>query len=200
MATWYFIASPHPADKKRKKAEFIHEIERIFDGLAKDNLKSGCDLLFKATPALSATLLRRNDIEEKYTIKGLKSISKLSKQRNLNIKIDFNMLSNLGPKGRLDAMKQLLGMFDGYYKYKVKQEEYYKNNPNAHRYSYGSWREEQLKRKSKSFGLPFTEIPKKEDVESFLFPCSIKYNDQVIAMMARFNELVEEEEENGKCV
>ncbi len=180
--------------KKKKSTETVKVIERIFGDVETARVDEACAIIEKSTPAVSVSLLKRNDISEKYTLKGLKALSKLSKQRDLDIKIDFDTLKNLGPKARLDAMKQLLGMFDKYYQFK-------KNvDPNSYGYGY-SWKERRLKNKAKEYSLPFTEIPKREDVEKFLFPCSLKYNDEVVSMIERFNELIsQKEEDNGKCI
>lgn len=175
--------------KKRKSSQNVKIMERVFLNFETNRINEACEVISKSTPAVSATLLRRTDICEKYTIKGLKALSKLSKQRDVEIQIDFDMLKHLGPKGRLDAMKQLMGMFDKYYKFIQENK-----NVSSRNYSY-NWKEKQLKRSSKEFNLPFKEMPKREDVERFLFPCSIKYNDEVVAMIDRFNELSQKEEE-----
>lgn len=174
--------------KSSKTQTNINMVEKAFMFLNKNDLKDGCVAMAKGTPAVSVFLLKRDDVEEKYTITGLKSLSKLSKQRNLDIKIDFNTLKHLGPKGRLDAMKQLMGMFDKYYKFK-------KEKQNNNSYYYG-WKEKQLKKNSKEYSLPFKEVPNKEDIETFLFPCSIKYNEEVVNMIERFKELINQEGEN----
>jgi len=165
--------------KKRKSKQNIHLIETIFVSLDKDFINDASKILASSTPAVAASLLRRSDIDEKHTLKGLKALSKLSKQRDVEIKIDFDMLQHLGPKGRLDAMKQLMGMFDKYYKW---QQQY---NTQDNRYYY-----RRRKPKERKYDLPFKEVPSKDDVEKFLFPCSLKYNDEVVAMMERYNELV----------
>ena len=73
------------------------------------------------------------------------------------------MLKHLGPKSRLDAMKQLLGML-GYY---------YSSNKYQH---------------------PFKTLPERSDVLEFLFPCSLKYNDQVKELVKRYDELTRQKE------
>lgn len=181
--------------KKKKSAQNIKIMEKIFVGFDKDRIDEACALLAKSTPAVAATLLCRNDIPDKYTITGLRSISKLSKQRNIDIQIDFDMLKHLGPKGRLDAMKQLMGMFDKYYQFKRDQAARMKNNPNYNNYSYSYNKERKLKSKAGTFNLPFKEVPKREDIERFLFPCSLKYNDEVVSMIERFDELIGQKEE-----
>jgi len=181
--------------KKKKSAQSIKIMESIFIDFDKDHIDEACQLLAKSTPAVAATLLHRNDIPDKYTIIGLKSISKLSKQRNINIQIDFNMLKHLGPKGRLDAMKQLMGMFDKYYQFKREQEARQSANNLSYQNYYNSHKERQLKINAKKFNFPFKEIPKREDIERFLFPCSLKYNDEVVSMIKRFDELVNQKGE-----
>jgi hypothetical protein len=125
--------------------------------MSDDKLPMACEALSSGTPAVSAILLSRNGIPEDFTIKGLKAISKLSKQKNINIKISFDMLKHLGPRSRLDAMKHLLGII---------------TNCN-----------------SKQRELPFTKLPMREDVEFFLFPCSIKYNSEVVELVEHFSNL-----------
>ena len=104
-------------------------------------------------------LLARNDLPEEYVIMGLKSISKLSRQRNVALEIDLDALKNLGPKSRLEAMKQLLGLV----------------------YSYN---------RIKPTKLPFKNTPNREDIEKFLFPCVLKYNEEVSLIIKRYEELV----------
>jgi len=179
--------------KKRKSKQNIRLIETIFINLKSEFVKEASKILSNSTPAVVASLLRRTDIDEKHTLKGLKALSKLSKQRDVEIKIDFDMLKHLGPKGRLDAMKQLMGMFDKYYKWNQK---YLNATASGSSYYYN-----RRQPKEKEFNLPFKEIPNKDDVELFLFPCSLKYNDEVVAMMKRYNELVNlKEVSDGKCV
>jgi len=177
--------------KKKKSSEIVNVMERIFVGMVSDRIDEACAIVSKSTPAVIASLLKRNDISEKYTLKGLKALSKLSKQRELNIQIDFDTLKHLGPKARLDAMKQLMGMFDKYYQFK--------QTVKPSNYSYGyNYKERRLKSKAKEYSLPFKTVPKKEDIERFLFPCCLKYNDEVVSMMQRFDELTsQKEEDNG---
>jgi len=149
--------------KKKKSSEIVNVMERIFVGMVSDRIDEACAIVSKSTPAVIASLLKRNDISEKYTLKGLKALSKLSKQRELNIQIDFDTLKHLGPKARLDAMKQLMGMFDKYYQFK--------QTVKPSNYSYGyNYKERRLKSKAKEYSLPFKTVPKKEDIERFLFP------------------------------
>lgn len=181
--------------KKRKNSHTIKLIEDIYMNLDKTHAKKGSEIIAKSTPAVSVALLKRSDIPEKYAIKGLRSLGKLSKQRSLDIKIDFDMLKHLGPKSRLDAMKQLMGMFDRYYTFKRQQAERKKTNPN---YRSGWWeqrKERKLKAQAVEPELPFTTAPTRSDIEKFLFPCSLKYNDQVVEMMQRFDELIGQKEE-----
>lgn len=158
--------------KKKRSSANVKLIEDLFIKLPSDKVEDACNIIAKATPAVSACLLSRSDINEKYTLKGLKALSKLSTQRDVNIKIDFQMLKHLGPKSRLDAMKQLLGMLGNYYSYQNKTKEH-----------------------------PFKKLPQKSEVETFLFPCSLKYNDQVVELIKRYDELTRQKEvSNGKCI
>jgi len=180
--------------KKKKSIETVKVLERIFIEMEPDRIDEACAIIVKSTPAMAASLLRRNDIPEKYTLKGLKALSKLSKQRDLNIQIDFDTLKHLGPKARLDAMKQLMGMFDKYYQFRQTVD------PNNYGYGY-RYKERRLKAKSKEYSLPFKEVPKRAEIEKFLFPCCLKYNDEVVSMMERFDELIsQKEEENGERI
>lgn len=150
---------------KRKSRYDIERLELVFKNL-KNDVEKCAEKLTQGTPALSACLLSRNDIQEKHIIKGLKSLSKLSRQRATEVKIDFNMLKNLGPKSRLDAIKQLLGMNLGYL------------DPNR--------------------VIPFKEMPTKEDIETFLFPCSLKYNEEVSRIIERYENIIAKENNNAK--
>jgi hypothetical protein len=144
--------------KESKSKYKVGNIETIFKVLTKkENFEAAAKLLSEGTPALQACLLSRADLKEEYITKGLKSISKLAKQRNVSAKIDLEVLKNLGPRSRLDAMKQLLGITNPYY--------------------------------SKDMGLPFKTIPTTDEVSQFLFPCSIKYNEEVSKVINRFKEI-----------
>lgn len=143
--------------KSRRTKRNILTIESLFRQLSDEHLEKACEVVSKSTPAIAVCLLSREDIDEKYTLKGLKALSKLSRQRSVSVKIDFDMLKHLGPKARLDAMKQLLGMIDKY-----------------------AGNEDRL---------PFTNIPNREEVETFLFPCSLKYNEQVVELIEKFDQL-----------
>ena len=144
--------------KKKRSNQNVSVIESIFRGIPTDELEDACTVLSKATPAVSSLLLTRDDVPDKYVIKGLKALSKLSKQKEISQKIDFDMLGNLGPRARLDAMKQLVGLCDLYNKNKVTE-------------------------------LPFKTIPKRDELELFLFPCSLKYNKEVKELVDKFEEL-----------
>lgn len=101
--------------KENKSYENIQNINDLFNKIEAKNLDEACAVLSEATPGVAVCLLSRSDISDDYMLQGLKSLSKLSKQRTINIKLDFNMLGKLGPKARLDAMKQLLGLFSKWY-------------------------------------------------------------------------------------
>jgi hypothetical protein len=174
--------------KKRKSSQSIKIMEKVFLNFESDSVEKACEIISKSTPAVMASMLKRTDIPEKYTIKGLKALSKLSKQRDVNIEVDFEMLKHLGPKGRLDAMKQLMGMFDKYYQFK-------QQNKNVSTRGYGyNWKERRLKRNAKEYSMPFKEVPSRDEIERFLFPCSIKYNDEVVSMIERFDEFISQKE------
>ncbi len=101
--------------KDNKSYENINNINDLFNKIESKNLDEACAVLSEATPGIAVCLLSRADISDDYVLQGLKSLSKLSKQRTINIKLDFEMLAKLGPKARLDAMKQLLGLFSKWY-------------------------------------------------------------------------------------
>jgi len=114
--------------KKKKSKSRIEDIYDMFQNIDVQNLSKACELMAKSTPAVTAGLLNREDVPEKYIIKGLKALSKLSKQRDIKVKIDFKTLEHLGPKSRLDAMKQLMGIMNSWYR--LKQTELpFKENP-----------------------------------------------------------------------
>lgn len=142
--------------KSKRTQSNVEIIESIFLNIPSEKLKQACEVVKKATPAIASILLTR-EVEDEYTLAGLKAISKLSKQKNIDIKIDFDMLKHLGPRARLDAMKQLTGIMN-------KWGRHHKN-------------------------LPFKQVPEKEDVELFLFPCSVKYNQEVIELVEHFCNL-----------
>jgi hypothetical protein len=143
--------------KLERTQENLGLIEELFLVIKAEKLAEACETLSSGTPAVASILLSRSDVPEDFTVKGLKAISKLSKQKNINIKISFDMLKHLGPRSRLDAMKHLLGII---------------TNCN-----------------SKQRELPFHTIPNREDVEFFLFPCSIKYNTEVVELVEHFSKL-----------
>jgi len=104
--------------RKKKSKSRVEDIYDMFQGVDSKNLPKACELLAKSTPAVTAGLLNRADTPEKYIIAGLKALSKLSKQRDIKVKIDFKTLEHLGPKSRLDAMKQLMGIMSNWYRMK----------------------------------------------------------------------------------
>lgn len=177
--------------KKKKSRQVIKLIENIFANVSSDNLEEACKIISKATPAVKAGLLRRKDIPEKYTIGGLRALSKLSQQKEFDIEIDFNTLAHLGPKGRLDAMKQLMGMFDRHYKYMKK----YQNNTGSYYSNYYYNRAVRNYNQSKTkYKSPFKTEPTRDEVAKFLFPCCLKYNDEVVTLMERYDEIVNQTE------
>lgn len=143
--------------KTHKSQEKINDIVEMFNNVNDNELNEACELLSKATPAITACILNREKVPEKYVVKGLKALSKLTKQRDIKVKIDFESLGHLGPKSRLDAMKHLVGIIN-------------KWNRNTSE-------------------LPFKKVPTKDDIRKFLFPCSMKYNDEVTVLLERFDEL-----------
>jgi hypothetical protein len=170
-----------------KSQRSVKIIENFFKLINKDYLDEACAVISEATPAVAASLLTRGDVKDEYMLGGLKAISKLSRQRNIDVKIDIKLLENLGPKSRLDAMYQLLGMLDAYVKYQTQMEASRKNNPNS--YTGYSYYEQKLKARSKEYTLPFKEIPSKEEIEKFLFPCALKYNSEVSELVERYDKL-----------
>ena len=129
----------------------------MFQKVNDDNLDEACELLANSTPAIIACILNRDGISEKYVVMGLKALSKLTKQRNIMVKLDFNALEHLSPKGRLEAMRHLMGIIN----------------------KWGSRPKE----------LPFKTMPTKYDIERILFPCSMKYNEEVTNLLKRFDEI-----------
>lgn len=103
------LIKSYKIQKSRERADYINS---VFMNAGKEHLQTACELLEKSTPAVTVCLLNRKDIPDEFIIKGLKALSKLSKQRNINIKVDFQSLEQLGPKMRLDAMKHLMGIMD----------------------------------------------------------------------------------------
>lgn len=142
--------------KKQRNANNVEAIGNLFLRVSSDDLDEGCEIIHKSTPAVTAFLLSREDIDEKYTLSGLKAISKLSTRRSVNVVIDFKTLGHLGPKSRLNAMAHLLDI---------------------------------IRARDDAESL-FKSIPKREDVELFLFPCSLKYNDQVVKLLQKFDSFV----------
>jgi predicted peroxiredoxin len=168
--------------KYKKSQKISRLVGQLFADLDISKVDKGCEILSKSTPAISANLLKRNDISDKYVINGLKSLSKLSKQRNIDIKVDFKALEKLGPKGRLDAMKQLLGMFNVYYQKKNQ----YGSNFYYYGYTMSRAKYQYIDMQNRS---PFVTMPTKEEIERLLFPCSLKYNKEVANLVERFEEI-----------
>ena len=174
----------------RKSQKITKMVENLFKMIGKDYISDACEIISESTPAISVILLSRMDVQDKYTLKGLQSISKLSRQRNVEVKIELSMLENLGPRSRLEAMKQLLGMFDAYVQYKKQMDDYQKQNGQQNYYR-SNYVEQKLKNKSKEYTLPFKTVPQKEEIEKFLFPCALKYNEEVSNLLKRYNQLEE---------
>ncbi len=178
--------------KNKKSYYLIDIIEKVFVKINPKDVEQSCETLSKSTPAISACMLKRSDVPEKYIPKALKALGKLSGQREIGTKVDFKALENLGPRGRLNAMGQLLGTFDSYYK----AMSYYKKDIDTYYYKHYKQRHD-LYGKQKS--MPFKELPNKEDLEKFLFPCSIKYNEEVTQLMSRYDELISiEKQQKGE--
>jgi hypothetical protein len=178
--------------KSSRNYSILHHIEKTFLNIGKRRLDDACKLMSNATPAIRACLLQRSDISnDKYILLGLRALSKLSSQRKINVKIDLSSLSKLGPKSRLDAMKQLLGMFDEYLIF-MKNKKHDPVFANYYGLDYKSNHERSLERefKNKNYELPFKEIPTREQVQLFLFPCMIKHNEEVAELMKRFDDMI----------
>ena len=151
--------------KHKRTKENLDLILKLFSGVNKQLANDASKLLLDGTATVKHLLLLRSDVEDKYTIEGLKALSKLSTQKDLQeVSLDFNKLSVLGPKSRLDAMKQLFGVAQKF--------------------------------KSRGWKLPFKTIPTKEDVDKFLFPCSLKYNEEVLKITKEFNDLIQHSNPN----
>ena len=173
--------------KNSKTQKNIKIINKIFSECPKEEIIASADIINNSTNAVRALLLTRAEmLPESYVIAGLKAMSNLTRQRAIDFKIKFSSLECLGPRGRLDAMKQLLGALDEYFIFM--QNDY---DPNS---QYSWWQDRKkykLKRKSKAFNIPFETMPTREEVEKFLFPCALKYNDEVVLVMKRYDEITE---------
>ena len=145
--------------KSKKTKHRIKHINKIFINTDKKWLHQACEILSNASGAITVCLLNRDDIADKFIIKGLRALSKLSKQRDINIKINFQNLEQLSPKMRMDAMTQLMGVIS-------------------------NWN------RSARTELPFKIVPTRDDLEQFLFPCSLKYNDKVSILLKRYDEII----------
>ncbi|MFA5024263.1 MAG: hypothetical protein WC523_04865 [Patescibacteria group bacterium] len=170
--------------KGTKNPELTECVYSFFSKMDDENLKQCCGIINSSTPLMKVALLQRSDVSDRYILSGLKALSKLQSQKKLPIKIDFKLLEKLQPNGRLKAMQQLLGMFDRYY---ISMKHYEKWYPNQYRHG-------QAKDNFKNYGiqeLPFKEIPSKEDMDKFLFPCSLKFNDKVSALMGKYELFLE---------
>ena len=167
-----------------KNSYLVNAVGILFKDVHIDNLDTSCKIISTSTPLMKSVFLKRDDIKERYVLKGLKSLSKLTTQKDVNTKIDFKMLAKLGPSSRLKAMQQLLGMFDRYYQNMM----YYKT-----RYPNDEYYRKRYEASFEQFGkqeIPFTTIPTKEEVAAFLFPCSIKYNDKVSELISKYEALL----------
>ena len=171
--------------KAVKYQSFVRYVGELFKDVAVENLGAACELIASSTPLMQSVFLKRGDLEERYLLKGIKALSKLSTQKDIDAKIDFKLLEKLQPIGRLRAMKQLLGMYDGYFK--VMQ--FYKK-----RYSMDNFYTNRAKERYEQNGkheLPFKEIPTRDEIGRFLFPCLVKYNEQVTQLMEKYDEMIE---------
>ena len=152
---------------KRKSRRNLKRIEDFFIKVGNVYLNEICSCIDLSTPTVKACLLNRDDVGEKYIISGLKAIAKLTTQKKVKTKINFSILGHLGPRSRLDAMKHLMGLLYWYYD-----------------------------SRKDTYQLPFTTVPTREEIAEFLFPCSIKYNSEVIGLMERYDELINKKEED----
>ena len=168
--------------KKRKLITNYDVLKDVFRGLKSEDVEKGCELLSGSTPAVIACLLEREDLPEKYLVKALRSLGKLSGQKKIAVKFDFSKLEHLGPHARLNAMQQLFGMYDKYYKRMER-------NKDSNGYYYSSSKDSYEKYGVQK-DMPFKEVPSQEEVEKFLFPCCIKYNEEVINLVARYKRLI----------
>lgn len=101
--------------KKDKSKQKVSDITNMFMAILPEHLDKASKILSDSTAGVASILLTRTDISEDYIVKGLKALSKLSKQRSVNIKFKFNVLNKLGPKQRLEVMKQVVGLYTKWY-------------------------------------------------------------------------------------
>lgn len=193
-------------NKSQKNIDFINGIYLKTDPQYLDDI---CKVISKSTPAVSVNLLNRSDIKDEYILAGLKSLSKLSSQRDIDHKIDFKLLEKLGPRGRLDTMKHLFGLLDYEYQnlkssHKAALEEQVRRQSNTspnsgNRYSYHrsyscyldpSYYENKMRELARQY-MPFKKMPSKQDIDKFLFPCSLKYNEEVKTLVERYDDIIQ---------
>jgi hypothetical protein len=175
--------------KRNKRHSAVRKVSSLFMAVNAVNLDAACKVLAKGSPMFQALYLKRKDLSARYVLRGIKALSKLTTQKDIEVEVDFTLLGKLGPVGRLQAMQQLLGMYDGYYRYyqsrqRIYGESYYTNHAKQLYEEYGRHR------------LPFKVMPTREEVELFLFPCSIRYNERVIKLMEKWDDLVRRVEAN----
>jgi hypothetical protein len=170
-----------------RTGSIVDVIRDIFTNLDSKYVEDASAYLSASTPAIQACLLSRTDISESSALKGLKALGKLSAQKEIKAKINLQSLSKLGPVARLNAMRQLLGMFDFSYirlnLYKNSKDEYYRHD------YYLKSAQEHYDQYGRQKSMPFKEIPSREEISQFLFPCSLKFNKEVSELMSRYDEL-----------
>lgn len=135
---------------------------KAFICLRAEDLEEGCRLLSKSTPNIQALLLERQDISEEYILIGLKALGKLKDTKQVRVKIKTELLKRLSPKGRLDVIKHLIGYNTRYY-----------------------WRYHN------KLPAEFEVPPTKEELGELLFSCSMKYYNQVSAVLQYYNTYLE---------
>lgn len=170
--------------KEYKSRKNMNLIEKIFNGFDEENVEGACKILANSSSSVASLLLQRSDIPNEFIIKGLRALSKVSQPREIKGKFDLENLKYLGPKARLKVMKHLMGINCPYYQFKKERKE----NPND-RYYLSADRTHRLQRRALRVSFPFKEIPKREDLELFLFPCTMHYNEDVIEILERFDTL-----------
>lgn len=136
--------------KKKKSYDNLDVVGDTFRRVSSELLPKACEIVSVSTPAITACLLSRNDIAEDFTLNGLRSISKLKARHSVQKTIKLDVLKNLGPRGRLDAIKHLT--------YEMLNNNFVLLDP----------------------------MPTKEELQAFLFPCVLKYNDEVVRAIQEY--------------
>jgi hypothetical protein len=157
-------------DKYKNSSIHWHKsVCAAFQCVGPEDFDSACKLLSECSPNLQAILLTRPDISEQYMLIGLRALTKLKNPKTVRAKIKYDSLKKLGPKGRLEVVKHLIGFSKNW-----RNRNWYMQLP----------------------PVEFEITPTKEQFSELLYSCSMLYNDQVVETVSYYDFYLERLESN----